>query len=115
MDTPKRPPQLVFSSHTGIDVLPIVAFLPLVIAIAVFAGMTLTNHESLDEWRMSLLGIGAMSLLAFSIAIIFVMAMRWWHIRLINQIYNEAWAVWKKYNSEEQWQRFAEKNYQSES
>ena len=112
MDKRKLPPKYVVYDPSGADLLPLVAFFPLVIAVAVFLGMWFTESTSLEEWTVPLLGIGMISLLGFVAGILFDAGLRQWHIRRIKQTYADQWAVWQKYKTDEQWQKFIEKEYE---
>ncbi len=47
MQTRDLPRQYVIEDHAGTRILPLVAFFPMVITIAVYFGVTLTNREAL--------------------------------------------------------------------
>jgi len=115
MQARNLPRHYVFDNRAGMEILPLVAFFPLVIIGAIFIGMTLTNQDAaLEEWRVPLLGIGGISLTGFTIGIVFEMAMRWWNIHQIKQVYSDPWAVWVQYKEDDKWRAFIESNYQKE-
>lgn len=113
MQTRDLPRQYVIQDHAGTRILPLVAFFPMVITLAVFLGVTLTNREaSLDEWHVPLLGIGMMSLTVFTFGIVLELAIKWWNIRQIKQVYRDPWAIWIPYENDEKWQTFIENDHQ---
>ncbi len=113
MQTRDLPRQYVIEDHAGTRILLLVGFFPMVITLAVFLGVTLTNREaSLDEWYVPLLGIGMISLTAFTVGIVLEMATKWWTIRQIKQVYRDPWAIWVQYENDEKWQTFIENDHQ---
>jgi|GEM_PF-6070674 len=111
----KLPSKLVFDKGDAIQLLPLVAFFPLVITLAIFIGLVVTENASLDVWQIPLIGITTISLLAFVTGVVLNAGMNLWETNRIKQVYAEAWLSWEQYNSDEQWQKFLEKEYQTAS
>jgi hypothetical protein len=109
-----RPTQYVYRHIEATRWISLVAFFPIIITIAVFIGVVVTDGAALDEWETPLMGIGLLSFSAFAIGWSFEKLLERWERRAINGVYDEAWVVWPQYTDEAKWRKFIESDYQKE-